>query len=114
MERRTLRERPEDILVLAQAFLDEIGRGVGVRGLRGLSKDARDRLLGPPEARHNIRELRNAIEGAVILCEGGLVTGEHLPIAGGGAPRRAAATSPAAVYEGTTAVWSARKYLAEG
>jgi transcriptional regulator with PAS, ATPase and Fis domain len=25
-----LRERPEDILVLAEAFLDEIGRGVGL------------------------------------------------------------------------------------
>jgi DNA-binding NtrC family response regulator len=28
-----------------------------------------------------VRELRNAIERAVILCEGGLVTSEHLPIA---------------------------------
>ena len=89
-----LRERPDDILVLAEAFLDEIGRGVG-RPAAGLSKDARDRLLGHPWP-GNIRELRNAIERAVILCEGGLVTGEHLPIAVGGAPRRAAATPPAA------------------
>ena len=29
----------------------------------------------------NVRELRNAIERAVILCEGGLITSEHLPIA---------------------------------
>ena len=27
----------------------------------------------------NVRELRNAIERAVILCEGGLITSEHLP-----------------------------------
>lgn len=27
-----------------------------------------------------MRELRNAIERAVILCEGGLVTSEHLPL----------------------------------
>jgi two-component system response regulator AtoC len=46
----------------------------------GLSKDARESLLnhrGPG----NVRELRNAIERAVILCDGGLVTSEHLPIA---------------------------------
>jgi DNA-binding NtrC family response regulator len=27
-----------------------------------------------------VRELKNAIERAVILCDGGLVTSEHLPI----------------------------------
>ena len=85
-----LRERPDDILVLAEAFLDEIGRGVG-RPAAGLSKDARDRLLSHPWP-GNIRELRNAIERAVILCEGGLVTGEHLPMASpaprGGHPAR--------------------------
>jgi two-component system response regulator HydG len=73
-----LRERPEDILLLAEAFLAEFGANVG-RPAAGLSEDARERLL-----RHawpgNVRELRNAIERAVILCEGGLVTGEHLPI----------------------------------
>src|SRR5262249_57749627 len=73
-----LRERPDDILVLAEAFLDDIGRTVG-RPAAGLSKDAQDRLLAHPWP-GNIRELRNAIERAVILCEGGLITGEHLPI----------------------------------
>lgn len=73
-----LRERPDDILLLAEAFLAESATSVG-RPAAGLSEDARDRLV-----RHswpgNVRELRNAIERAVILCEGGLVTGEHLPI----------------------------------
>ena len=73
-----LRERPGDILLLAEAFLAECAATVG-RPAAGLSEDARDRLL-----RHawpgNVRELRNAIERAVILCEGGLVTGDHLPI----------------------------------
>jgi transcriptional regulator with GAF, ATPase, and Fis domain len=73
-----LRERPEDILVLAEAFLEEIGRVVG-RPAGGLSEDARDQLLAHPWP-GNVRELRNAIERAVILCEGGLVTGDHLPI----------------------------------
>src|SRR5262249_59972379 len=65
-----LRERSGDILMLAEAFLDEIGRGIG-RPAAGLSKDACERLLGHPWP-GNIRELRNAIERAVVLREGGL------------------------------------------
>ena len=87
-----LRERPEDILVLAEAFLEEIGRSVG-RPAAGLSKDARDRLLGHRWP-GNVRELRNAIERAVILCDGGLVTGDHLPIAVAAAPRPSPAAAP--------------------
>jgi Nif-specific regulatory protein len=74
-----LRERPDDILLLADAFLKEVSRTVG-RPAAGISEDARERLQ-----QHawpgNVRELRNAIERAVILCDGGLVTSEHLPIA---------------------------------
>jgi transcriptional regulator with GAF, ATPase, and Fis domain len=72
-----LRERPEDIPVLAEAFLEEIGRTIG-RPAAGLSEDAREQLLSHPWP-GNVRELRNAIERAVILCQGGLVTREHLP-----------------------------------
>jgi transcriptional regulator with GAF, ATPase, and Fis domain len=74
-----LRERREDILPLAEAFLEEIGASVG-RPSAGLSEDARELLL-THRWPGNVRELRNAIERAVILCEGGLVTGEHLPMA---------------------------------
>src|SRR5262249_32296747 len=74
-----LRERAEDIPILAEAFLADIGRNVG-RPAAGLSKDARDRLLAHAWP-GNVRELRNAIERAVILCEGGLITSAHLPIA---------------------------------
>ena len=74
-----LRERREDILVLAAAFMQDLAASVG-RPAAGLSEDARERLLA-----HlwpgNVRELRNAIERAVILCDGGLVTSDHLPIA---------------------------------
>jgi transcriptional regulator with GAF, ATPase, and Fis domain len=73
-----LRERPEDVLVLAQAFLEELGRSIG-RPAAGLSEDARDLLLSHAWP-GNVRELRNAIERAVILCQGGLVTREHLPV----------------------------------
>jgi transcriptional regulator with GAF, ATPase, and Fis domain len=89
-----LRERPEDILLLAEAFLEEIGRGVG-RPAAGVSKDARDRLLAHAWP-GNVRELRNAIERAVILCEGGLITGEHLPMAVAPRPRIATAAAIAA------------------
>jgi DNA-binding NtrC family response regulator len=87
-------------MVLAETFLEEIGRSVG-RPAAGLSKDARDRLLAHRWP-GNVRELRNALERAVILCEGGLITGEHLPfaVAGGtmaGASAAGAATGAASV-----------------
>jgi DNA-binding NtrC family response regulator len=82
-----LRERPEDILVLVEAFLVEIGSSIG-RPAAGLSEEARDRLLAHPWP-GNVRELRNALERAIILCEGGLISAEHLPLSV--APRPAVA-----------------------
>jgi transcriptional regulator with GAF, ATPase, and Fis domain len=73
-----LRERPEDIPVLAEAFLDEVGHSIG-RPAAGISEAAREQLVAHAWP-GNVRELRNAIERAVILCRGGLITGEHLPI----------------------------------
>src|SRR5262249_15611410 len=94
-----LRERPDDLLLLAEAFRDEIGRSVG-RPAAGLSKDARDRLLAHSWP-GNVRELRNAIERAVILCGGGLITGEHLPMAvAAAAPLPDRAPAPAATLQG--------------
>jgi len=73
-----LGERPDDILPLAEAFLEEIG-GTIARPAAGLTRDARE-LLRAYAWPGNVRELRNAIERAVILADGGMVTGEHLPI----------------------------------
>jgi transcriptional regulator with GAF, ATPase, and Fis domain len=72
-----LRERPDDILPLAEAFLDELGIAMG-RPAAGLSRDGRDWLLEYPWP-GNVRELRNAIERAILLCDGGLITRQHLP-----------------------------------
>ena len=72
-----LRERPEDILPMAEAFLEELGRTMG-RPAAGVSRDARAWLLAHPW-RGNVRELRNAIERAILLCDGGLITRDHLP-----------------------------------
>jgi two-component system response regulator AtoC len=71
-----LRDRLADVLPLSEAFLAEIGRGMG-RPAAGISRDASERLL----AYHwpgNVRELRNILERASILCEGGLIAPEHL------------------------------------
>jgi transcriptional regulator with PAS, ATPase and Fis domain len=74
-----LRERRADILPLSDVFLDDIGRSFA-RPPAGLTRDATTALLqyGWPG---NVRELRNALERAAILCEGGLVTAEHLSLA---------------------------------
>ena len=76
-----LRERKEDILLLAEGFIREIGPNVGP--CAGISKEARDALLSYSWP-GNVRELRNAIERAIILCEGSLISAEHLPLPGSG------------------------------
>ena len=72
-----LRERREDILPLAEAFLEDLGKRMG-RPAAGISRDGRDWLLQYPWP-GNVRELRNAIERAILLCDGGLITRDHLP-----------------------------------
>jgi len=72
-----LRERPEDVLVLADSFLDELGIAMGRRAA-GISRDARQWLMEYSWP-GNVRELRNAIERAILLCDGGLITRAHLP-----------------------------------
>ena len=72
-----LRERPDDILPLAEIFLADLGRSMG-RPAAGISRDGREWLLAYPWP-GNVRELRNAIERAILLCDGGLITRDHLP-----------------------------------
>ncbi len=72
-----LRERPEDILPLAEAFLAEIGAAMARRA-EGISRQAEALLLSYSWP-GNVRELHNVLERATILCDGGLITGEHLP-----------------------------------
>lgn len=72
-----LRERPEDIPVLARRFLE---RQVALHGkpIRGFSPDAMDLLM-----RHtwpgNIRELENAVEHACVLCRHDQIQASELP-----------------------------------
>jgi transcriptional regulator with GAF, ATPase, and Fis domain len=85
-----LRERVEDVLELADMFLDEIGETVG-RPAAGIERDARNHLVAYPWP-GNVRELRNAIERAVILADGGYIRSEHLPVS---ATRKAAPAADA-------------------
>jgi transcriptional regulator with PAS, ATPase and Fis domain len=71
-----LRERPEDILPLSDAFLHDLGRSFG-RPPAGISREARDALLAYAWP-GNVRELRNVLERAAILCQGGLILSDHL------------------------------------
>jgi len=73
-----LRDRPEDILPLLEHFVEELGPVVLGRPAAGISREAREHFLAYSWP-GNVRELRNAVERALILCEGGLINPEHLP-----------------------------------
>lgn len=72
-----LRERKSDILLLADHFLCEYAGRHGKR-IKRISTPAIDMLM----SYHwpgNIRELENTIERAVLVCDGHVVHGHHLP-----------------------------------
>jgi DNA-binding NtrC family response regulator len=72
-----LRERVSDIPELATFFLRRYGQENGKR-IDGFSDDALRALTtyGWPG---NVRELENAVERAVVLCDGARVEARHLP-----------------------------------
>jgi NtrC-family two-component system response regulator AlgB len=72
-----LRERPNDIMAIAESQLRQLSRQAG-RNISGFSEAAR-RLLQRHVWPGNIRELRNAIERAVILCAGDLLDASDFP-----------------------------------
>jgi two-component system, NtrC family, response regulator AlgB len=70
-----LRDRPEDIVYLAERFLAELGQR---KGISGFTEEALAALKNYPWP-GNIRELRNLVERAVILCQGERIGPEYLP-----------------------------------
>jgi len=75
-----LRDRPEDVFLFARHFLAMAALAMG-RKAPGLSREARAVL----ESHHwpgNLRELRNVMERAAIVCQGGLVIAADLPVGG--------------------------------
>jgi transcriptional regulator with GAF, ATPase, and Fis domain len=71
-----LRERGDDVLLLADHFVRELALRMGKADV-GLSREARAALLAHTWP-GNIRELQNAVERALILSDGGLITAAQL------------------------------------
>jgi DNA-binding NtrC family response regulator len=80
-----LRERKDDIPAMAASFLREFAAENG-KAIEGIHEKAYSRLCSY-DWPGNIRELRNCIESAVVMCRSNLITEEDLPPAlqsGGG------------------------------
>ena len=93
-----LRERGDDILLLADHFIARIAPKVG-KTIGGLSDQARQLLL-----QHrwpgNVRELEHVIERACVLCPGPTISTDHLPLDLTSLPR--SAEQPAFADSGPT------------
>jgi two-component system response regulator AtoC len=74
-----LRERGDDILLLAEHYISTLGERLKLRKkVRGLSPEVAETFRRYPWP-GNVRELRNVIERALILEDSDLVTTEYLP-----------------------------------
>jgi hypothetical protein len=83
-----LRERPEDVPILARQLLEGFAGDVGRRGVR-LSSEA-ERALAAYAWPGNVRELRNVLERALLLCAGDVLEPADLRFEGPGAVSPAA------------------------
>ncbi|MFP4408213.1 MAG: sigma-54 interaction domain-containing protein, partial [Spirochaetaceae bacterium] len=72
-----LRERKEDIPLLTSAFIKEFAQE-NDKPVEGIDPKARAALYNYPWP-GNIRELRNSIESAVVMCKGNIIAPEDLP-----------------------------------
>ena len=72
-----LRERGNDIILLAEYFLDRYARKYK-KEMRGLTREAKNKLLKYTWP-GNVRELRNAVESAFNLCTGATVQLNDIP-----------------------------------
>lgn len=72
-----LRERKEDIPLLVNAFLDEFNKENN-RSIKGISSQAK-KAIHSYDWPGNIRELRNCIESAVVMCTTDEIQLEDLP-----------------------------------
>ena len=74
----SLRERPEDIPLLAERFVGRYALEMK-KPVKGISKEALS-LLQQYSWPGNVRELQNCMERAVILCPAGEIKGEHIQL----------------------------------
>ena len=73
-----LRERPGDIMILAEHFLKFFSKKFN-KPLQGFSPEARRTFEGYSWP-GNVREIKNVIERAFVLCEGESIKKENLPL----------------------------------
>ena len=81
----SLRERREDIPMLATAFLERFALA-NRKEIKGFTPQAMDALLKYSWP-GNVRELENAVERAAILCLGEYISERELPMAVSSAPK---------------------------
>jgi DNA-binding NtrC family response regulator len=79
-----LRERTEDIPALATFFLRHFATQMN-RQVSGFTPEALAALVGYPWP-GNVRELQNAIERAMVMCQGDRIEAGHFPFASPPAP----------------------------
>ena len=72
-----LRKRREEIPVLTHTFVAAACQEMGLERMLSVDEDAMTALLEHSWS-GNIRELKNVMERAVVLCEGGVIRREHL------------------------------------
>ena len=72
-----LRERYEDILKLANSFLDHVKKNNAIRA--GFFSPEAIELLERYSWPGNIRELKNLVERIAILCDAEMIEAKHLP-----------------------------------
>ena len=72
-----LRQRPEDIPLIADFLLNEIKAAIGKKHIGHFTEQALN-VLSSYEWPGNVRELRNIIERAVLLCQDGDISDKHL------------------------------------
>jgi DNA-binding NtrC family response regulator len=74
----SLRERREDIILLARSFLQEFAkeRGKAIEDFEGAVLELFDGYAWPG----NVRELRNVVERAALFCKGPRIAVEDVPI----------------------------------
>ena len=101
----TLRERGDDILLLAKIFLQEYNKEFNktITGFTGETENLLVKYHWPG----NVRELKNVIERGVILCQESELSSEHLPIELRGEKVQAAAPG---AFMGQIALEDVEKY----
>lgn len=96
-----LRERNEDITLLAVHFIEKMNRRKN-RRISGLSDEVAE-ILNSHHYPGNIRELENIIEYAFVLCRNGEIKVDHLPASIIRGPKSLAAAGEPADYRSATA-----------